>query len=82
VGVFSWPRPVFQSRSSVDSQSSFYQCSPAPAALISPIQLSAALAQIRFFGFGFTKDWDVGVGVFPECEEIIIGGTGFGSVAL
>ena len=32
--------------------------------------------------FGLLQDGDVRVGVFPEGEEILIGSTGFGSVAL
>src|ERR1700683_389075 len=34
------------------------------------------------FGFGGLEDGDAGVGIFPEREEILIGGAGFGSVAL
>src|SRR5271169_1156351 len=40
------------------------------------------LLQLRVFCLGFFQDWDVGVGVFPEREEILIGGFGFGGVAL
>ena len=38
--------------------------------------------QLGVLGFGFFQDGDVGVGVFPQHEEILIGGTGFGGVAL
>jgi hypothetical protein len=40
------------------------------------------LLQFRVLGFGLFQDGDVGVGVFPEREEILIGGTGFSEVAL
>jgi hypothetical protein len=33
------------------------------------------------FGFGLAEDEDVGIGVFPECEEIAVGGFCFGGVA-
>jgi hypothetical protein len=32
------------------------------------------LLQLRVLRFGFLQDGDVGVGVFPECEEIFVGG--------
>jgi len=32
------------------------------------------LLQLRVLRFGFLQDWDVGVGVFPEGEEILVGG--------
>jgi len=38
--------------------------------------------QFRVLGFGLLQDGDVGVGVFPEGEEILIGGFRFGRVAL
>ena len=38
--------------------------------------------QFRVLGFGLLQDGDVGVGVFPEREEILIGRLGFGGVAL
>jgi hypothetical protein len=31
--------------------------------------------QLRVLRFGFLQDGDVGIGVFPEREEILIGGT-------
>ena len=34
------------------------------------------------FGLGFLQDRKVGVGVFPEREEFLIGGFCFGGVAL
>ena len=40
------------------------------------------LLQLRVLGLGLLQDGDVGVGVFPEGEEILIGGFGFGDVAL
>ena len=32
--------------------------------------------QLRVLGFGLLQDADVGVGVFPEGEEIFVGGEG------
>src|SRR5271170_2302872 len=32
------------------------------------------LLQLRVLGFGLLQDGDVGVGVFPEREEILVGG--------
>src|SRR5208337_700521 len=40
------------------------------------------LLQFRVLGLGLFQDGDVGVGVFPEREKILIGGAGFGGVAL
>jgi len=40
------------------------------------------LLQLCVFRFGFLQDRDVRVGVFPEREEILIGGAGFGGVPL
>jgi hypothetical protein len=40
------------------------------------------LFQLRVLRLGFLQDGDVGVSVFPEGEEILIGGAGFGCVAL
>ena len=38
--------------------------------------------QFRVLCFGFLQDGNVGVGVFPQREEILIRGAGFGGVAL
>ncbi len=38
--------------------------------------------ELGVFGFGREQDGDVGVGVFPEGEEILVGGAGFGVVSL
>jgi hypothetical protein len=38
------------------------------------------LFQVRVFGFCSDEDGDVGVGIFPKREEILIGGAGFGSL--
>ena len=38
--------------------------------------------QLRIFCFGLLEDGDVGVGVFPEGEEIVVGGGGLGGVTL
>src|SRR6266849_6969619 len=40
------------------------------------------LLQLRVFRLGFFQDRDLGVGVFPEREEILICRLGFGGVAL
>jgi len=39
------------------------------------------LVQLRVLRLGFDEDGDAGIGVFPEGEEILIGGFGFGGVA-
>jgi hypothetical protein len=38
--------------------------------------------ELGIFGFGGEEDGDVGVGGFPEGEEILAGGTGSCGVAL
>jgi hypothetical protein len=35
------------------------------------------LLQPRVLGFGLLQDWEVGVGVFPQCEEVLIRGFRF-----
>jgi len=40
------------------------------------------LLQLRILGLGFLQDGDVGGGVFPEGEDILISGAGLGGVAL
>src|SRR3974377_933963 len=40
------------------------------------VRLNCSL-QLRVFRFGLLQDGDVGVGVFPECEEILICPHGF-----
>ena len=37
-------------------------------------RLIAQLLQLRVLGFGLLQDGDVGVGVFPEGQEIFVGG--------
>ena len=32
------------------------------------------LLQLRVLGFGFLQDGDVGIGVFPENQEVLLGG--------
>jgi hypothetical protein len=39
------------------------------------------LLQLGVLGFGFFQDGDVGIGVFPQREEILIGGSGFRRVS-
>jgi hypothetical protein len=41
---------------------------------VSSLVLLFRSLQLRVLGFGFFQDWDVGVGVFPEGEEIFVGG--------
>src|ERR1017187_266235 len=43
--------------------------------------LSPTLLQLRVLRLGFFQDGDVGVGVFPERQEILICSLGFGGVA-
>ena len=38
--------------------------------------------QLRILRLGLLQDGDVGVGVFPEGEEVLVLGAGFGGVAL
>jgi len=38
--------------------------------------------QLCVLRLGFLQDGDVGVGIFPEGEEIFVGGPGLDSVAL
>src|SRR5271154_3587608 len=45
------------------------------------VQSSPSL-QLRVLGLGLLKDGDVGIGVFPEREEILIGRLGLHGVAL
>jgi hypothetical protein len=44
-------------------------------------QLGRGLLQLRVLGFGLLKDGDVGVGVFPEGEEVLVGCSGLVCVA-
>ena len=39
------------------------------------------LLQLRILRLGFLQDGDVGVSVFPESEEILVGSLRFGGVA-
>src|SRR5215469_8419381 len=39
------------------------------------------LLQLRILDFGFFQDGDVGVGIFPECQEILIRSFRLGGVA-
>jgi hypothetical protein len=40
------------------------------------------LLQLCVFGLGCDQDGDAGVGIFPQREEILVRGAGFGRVAL
>jgi hypothetical protein len=40
------------------------------------------LLQLGVFRFGFFQDGNIGISVFPQCEEIFVGGAGFRRVAL
>ena len=44
--------------------------------------LVCGLLQLRLLRLRRDKNGNVGVGVFPECEEILIRSLGFGGVAL
>ena len=41
-----------------------------------------SLLQLRILGFGLFQDWNVGIGVLPEGEEVLVSRTSFGGVAL
>ena len=45
-------------------------------------QTALELLQLRVFRLGDDEDGNVGVGVFPEGEELLVGCLGFGGVAL
>ncbi len=47
-----------------------------------PLPFDTNSLQLPVFRPGFAQDGDVGVGVFPQREEIIVGGARFGGVAL
>ena len=38
--------------------------------------------QLRVLGFGLLQDGDVGIGVFPQGQKILVGGACFGGVLL
>ena len=42
----------------------------------------AQLLQFSVFGFGRDEDGNVGIGVLPQCKEILISSTGSDGVAL
>src|SRR5579871_243619 len=44
--------------------------------------LPSILLQVRVLGFGLLEDGDVGVGVLPEAEEVLVCSSRFGGVAL
>jgi len=46
------------------------------------LQQIRQLFQLRVFGLRSDEDGNVGVGVFPNCEEILIGRLSFGGGAL
>jgi len=43
---------------------------------------ASELLKLRVLSFGGDEDGDVGIGVLPQREEILIGRLGFGGVAL
>jgi hypothetical protein len=53
-----------------------------PQKLVDIYVVGPHLLHLLVLGFGFLQDGDVGIGVFPEGEEVLIGGTALGSVAL
>jgi len=47
-----------------------------------PVRTNAAsLLQFRVFRFRFVEERDIGVGVFPGSEKVLIGDASFGFVA-
>ena len=40
------------------------------------------LLELRVLGLGLLQDGNLRVGIFPECEEILIGNAGFGGLPL
>jgi len=58
-------------------RSPLWPCMPAGSATA-----AQGLFQLCVLRLGFLQDGDVGVGVFPEREEILIGGVGFGEGVL
>jgi hypothetical protein len=38
--------------------------------------------QLRVFRFGLLEDWNIGIGIFPRGEKILVGNAGFGVVTL
>src|ERR1700730_65735 len=49
---------------------------------IATLSTEKGLLQLRVLRFGFLQDGDVGGGVFPQREEILIRSAGLGGVAL
>src|SRR5262245_27300225 len=50
--------------------------------LLQSLCIAKILLQFRVFRFGLLQDGDVGVGVFPEGEEVLVFATGVGKIAL
>jgi hypothetical protein len=46
------------------------------------LRLESQLLQLRVFGPGLPQDGDFGVGIFPQCEEVLVASAGFDCVAL
>jgi len=44
-------------------------------------EICRQLFQFRGFSFGFFQDGNIGVGIFPQREKILVGGAGFGAAA-
>src|SRR5438445_4655826 len=56
---------------------------PTPGKGQSPtLEVSEWLLQFRVVRLGLLQDWDVGVGIFPECQEILIRAFCFGHIAV
>src|ERR1035441_8738867 len=59
-----------------------WDCRRRPGARhLAPLEKWPASLQLRVLRFGFFQDGDIGIGVFPEREKILIGGPGFCRVA-
>ena|SRR5437667_12638587 len=48
---------------------------------IATLKAAKRLLQLRVLRLGFLQDGDVGVGIFPEREEVLIGSAALGSFA-
>jgi hypothetical protein len=70
-------RPENRKEKNEERRKKGLESSPAPQLA----QGSFCLPQLLVLRLGLLQDGDVGVGVFPECEEVLIGDSGFLLVA-
>ena len=66
-------------RGRCSSPSDFLDCAPVQALLGRVFFRPFLLLQLRVLGLGLLQDGDVGVGVFPEGEEILVCSFRFGA---